>query len=85
MARLGGRYPRSLELLDRSRWHRPDIATKTGLMVGLGETWDEIVAVFDDVRRARQGIRPVESGPLVRSPYHAQEQNGAYAAAQRGR
>ena len=48
MARSGGRYPRSLELLDRSRRYRPDIATKTGIMVGLGEERDEIV---DGVRR----------------------------------
>ena len=50
MARSGGRYPRSLELLDRSRSYRPDIATKTGIMVGLGEEHDEILAVFDDLR-----------------------------------
>jgi lipoic acid synthetase len=36
MARSGGRYPRSLELLDRSGVC-PDIATKTGIMVGMGE------------------------------------------------
>ncbi len=115
MARSGGRYPRSLELLDRSRRHRPDIATKTGIMVGLGEEHDEILAVFDDLRRAGvsiltigQYLRPsakhatmvryyhpdefaalkraaldrgfvhVESGPLVRSSYHAHEQADAY-------
>src|SRR5690349_9126481 len=37
MARSGGKYPRSLELLDRSRRYAPSIATKTGIMVGLGE------------------------------------------------
>ena len=37
MARSGGRYPRTLELLDRSRATAPHIATKTGIMVGLGE------------------------------------------------
>src|SRR5918996_82106 len=37
MARSGGKYARSLELLDRARRYRPSIATKTGLMVGLGE------------------------------------------------
>ena len=42
MARSGGKYPRSLELLDRSRSYRPDIATKTGIMVGLGEEHDEL-------------------------------------------
>jgi lipoic acid synthetase len=117
MARSGGKYPRSLELLDRSRTYRPDIATKTGIMVGLGEEHDEIVAVFDDLRRVGvsiltigQYLRPsakhatmtryyhpdefaalkrialdrgfvhVESGPLVRSSYHAHEQADAYAA-----
>ena len=118
MARSGGRYPRSLELLDRSRQYRPGIATKTGIMVGLGEEHDEIVGVFDDLRRVGvsiltigQYLRPtpkhapmtryyhpdefaalkrialdlgfvhVESGPLVRSSYHAHEQAEAFAAA----
>jgi lipoic acid synthetase len=115
--RSGGRYPRTLELLDRSRRYRPDIATKTGLMVGLGEERDEIVGVFDDLRNVGvsiltigQYLRPsakhapmaryyhpdefaelkaialgkgfvhVESGPLVRSSYHAHEQADAFAA-----
>jgi lipoic acid synthetase len=117
MARSGGRYPRSLELLDRSRHYRPDIATKTGLMVGLGETPGELLTVFDDLRRVGvsiltigQYLRPspahakmvryyhpdefaelksiaegkgfvhVESGPLVRSSYHAHEQADAFDA-----
>jgi lipoic acid synthetase len=117
MARSGGRYPRSLELLDRSRQYRPGIATKTGIMVGLGEEHDEIVGVFDDLRRVGvsiltigQYLRPsakhaamtryyhpdefvnlkrialakgfvhVESGPLVRSSYHAHEQADAFQA-----
>ncbi len=116
MARSGGKYPRSLELLDRSRRYAPAIATKTGIMVGLGEERDEIVAVFDDLRQVGvsiltigQYLRPsmkhapmaryyhpdefanlkqealtrgfvhVESGPLVRSSYHAHEQADAYA------
>jgi lipoic acid synthetase len=115
MARSGGKYARSLELLDRSRHYRPHIATKTGIMVGLGEEIDEVVTVFDDLRRAGvsiltigQYLRPsqahaamaryyhpdefahlkrlalargfvhVESGPLVRSSYHAHEQADAY-------
>jgi lipoyl synthase len=115
MARSGGKYPRSLELLDRSRMYAPDIATKTGIMVGLGEHTGEILAVFDDLRRVGvsiltigQYLRPsmthapmtryyhpdefaalkrealargfvhVESGPLVRSSYHAHEQADAY-------
>ena len=115
MARSGGKYPRSLELLHRSRTYAPDIATKTGIMVGLGEHTGEILAVFDDLRRVGvsiltigQYLRPsmthapmtryyhpdefaalkrealargfvhVESGPLVRSSYHAHEQADAY-------
>jgi lipoic acid synthetase len=114
MARSGGKYPRSLELLDRARRYAPGIPTKTGLMVGLGEAFDEIVAVFDDLQEAGvailtigQYLRPtpghapmaryyhpdefaelkrlalargfahVESGPLVRSSYHAHEQADA--------
>src|SRR5215470_9236209 len=70
MARSGGRYPRSLELLDRSRHYRPDIATKTGIMVGLGETMDEIVTVFDDLRRV--GVSILTIGQYLRpSPKHA--------------
>ena len=120
MARSGGRYPRTLELLDRSRRLAPDIPTKSGLMVGLGEERDELVATIKDLRGVGCGIltigqylRPsaghapmsryyhpdefrdlkqvaldlgfvhVESGPLVRSSYHAHETADAYAAAAR--
>jgi lipoic acid synthetase len=118
MARSGGRYARTLELLDRSRRYAPDIPTKSGLMVGLGEERDELIATLEDLRRVGCGIltigqylRPsaahapmvryyhpdefrelkdialgmgfvhVESGPLVRSSYHAHETADAYAAA----
>jgi lipoic acid synthetase len=114
MARSGGRYPRSLELLDRSRHYKPAIPTKTGIMVGLGEDVDEVVSVLDDLRRVgvsiltigqylrptakhapmaryyhpdefatlkslalEKGFAHVESGPLVRSSYHAHEQADA--------
>src|SRR5205807_6880780 len=52
MARSGGRYSRTLELLDRSRRYAPDIPTKTGLMVGLGEEHGELVATMHDLRKA---------------------------------
>ena len=118
MARSGGRYSRTLELLDRSRRYAPDITTKSGLMDGLGEERDELVATIQDLRQVGCGIltigqylRPsaghapmaryyhpdefrdlkqvalglgfvhVESGPLVRSSYHAHETADAYAAA----
>ena len=49
-ARPGGRYDRALEVLDRSRTYAPSIPTKSGLMVGLGEEWDEVVATLRDLR-----------------------------------
>ena len=116
VARSGGRYNRTLELLDRSRRYAPDIPTKSGLMVGLGEEFDELVSTLRDLRgvgcqiltigqylqpsvvhlpMARYyhpdefanlkrialelGFGHVESGPLVRSSYHAHEQADAYA------
>jgi len=118
MARSGGRYARTLELLERSRRYAPGIPTKTGVMVGLGEDWNELVATFRDLRGVGceiltigQYLRPsaghapmvryyhpdefrelkaialelgfvhVESGPLVRSSYHAHETADAYQKA----
>jgi lipoyl synthase len=115
MARSGGRYARTLELLHRSRRYAPGIPTKTGLMVGLGEAHDELVQTLKDLRAVEtqvltigQYLRPsaghapmaryyhpdefaelkqialdlgfvhVESGPLVRSSYHAHETADAY-------
>jgi lipoyl synthase len=114
LARAGGRYSRTLELLDRARKYAPSIPTKSGLMVGLGEGWDELVSTLRDLRAVGvsivtigQYLRPteshlrmeryytpaefaelkrialslgfghVESGPLVRSSYHAHEQADA--------
>ena len=53
MARSGGRYARTLELLDRARRYAPDIPTKTGVMVGLGEEREELIATFQDLRERR--------------------------------
>ena len=117
-ARPGGRYERALRLLRRSRDIAPSIPTKSGLMVGLGEEWKELVTTLTDLRDAGvqivtigQYLRPspanlpmsryytpaefaelkrigrdlgfghVESGPLVRSSYHAHEQTQSYEAA----
>jgi lipoic acid synthetase len=117
-ARPGGRYERALELLERARRYTPHIPTKSGLMVGLGEQWDEVVATLADLRgvgcailtigqylspsashlpvtryyhpdefemlRAialNMGFGHVESGPLVRSSYHAHEQADSYERA----
>jgi lipoic acid synthetase len=49
-ARPGSDYANSLALLQRFKQRFPDIPTKSGLMVGLGETDDEILAVMRDMR-----------------------------------
>jgi lipoic acid synthetase len=116
------RYERSLELFRQARRLDPGTLTKSGLMVGLGETRDELVAVFEDLRGVdvdiltvgqylqptpahlpvvrywmpeefaelkeaalSLGFKHVESGPLVRSSYHAEEQVHGAAPAFRPR
>jgi len=113
-ARRGSNYGRSLRLLRRARETAPAIPTKSGLMVGLGETLEEVCSVLADLAAAgiaivtigqylrpsreqlpvarfytpeefaalrsegrRLGLRHVESGPLVRSSYHAHEQSAS--------
>jgi lipoic acid synthetase len=105
-------YERSIDLLRRAKELDADILTKSGLMVGLGERYDELLDVIrdlatvevdivtigqylppsqrhapldryympDEFARLKHdgealGIRHVESGPLVRSSYHAGEQH----------
>lgn len=48
--RPGAKYERSLRVLQRAKEIRPDLRTKTGLMLGLGETYEELLAVFGDLR-----------------------------------
>ena len=109
--RSGARYERTLTLLENAKRFSPGMVTKSGLMVGLGETMTELVDVFRDLagrkvdiltvgqylrpsrdhlpiarfytpeefaylkeEALRLGFRHVESGPLVRSSYHAHEQ-----------
>jgi lipoic acid synthetase len=50
--RPGARYYQSLRLLDRVKQRDPDAFTKSGLMVGLGETREEVLQVMDDMRIA---------------------------------
>ena len=70
MARSGGKYKRTLDLLERSRAYAPGIPTKTGLMVGLGEEIDELRQVFVDLRRV--GVSILTIGQYLRpSPSHA--------------
>jgi len=51
--RPGSRYYASLRLLDRVKEMDPEMFTKSGMMVGLGETNDEVLQVMDDLRSAR--------------------------------
>ena len=50
-ARPGADYQGSLELLRRFKASQPDIPTKSGLMLGLGEHEDEITRVMQDLRK----------------------------------
>ena len=52
LARAGADYQRSLDLLAAAAQTAPDIPTKSGLMLGMGETMDEIPAVMQDLRQA---------------------------------
>jgi len=111
VVRSGARYERTLRLLENAKKISPGMVTKSGVMVGLGETITELVEVFSDLGQRgvdiltvgqylrpsrdhlpiarfytpdefqylksealRFGFRHVESGPLVRSSYHAHEQ-----------
>lgn len=106
--RMGARYERSLELLSRARQMNPTIPTKSGIMVGLGESNEEVIETLQNMRKhgveiatigqylrpmpmnlpvlryvtpeefagfrragLAMGFQHVESGPLVRSSYHA--------------
>jgi lipoic acid synthetase len=111
VVRSGARYERTLRLLENAKKLSPGMVTKSGVMVGLGESMTELVDVFSDLaarkvdiltvgqylrpsrdhlpiarfytpeefaylkeEALRLGFRHVESGPLVRSSYHAHEQ-----------
>ncbi len=50
IARPGGRYDRALRLLRRAKEMDPSLVTKSGLMCGLGEEWDELVVAMGDLR-----------------------------------
>jgi len=48
--RPGAKYERSLRVLQKAKEVRPDLKTKTGLMLGLGESYEELLVVFGDLR-----------------------------------
>jgi len=111
LVRKGALYERSLELLRRAKHTHPDVPTKTGLMLGLGEEREEVLSTMQDLAAQgtdiltlgqylqptrehlpivryvhpgefaeykllgeQMGFKHVESGPLVRSSYHAFDQ-----------
>jgi lipoyl synthase len=111
VVRSGARYERSLDLLENAKKFFSGMVTKSGLMVGLGESTEELIEVFHDLgtrgvdiltvgqylrpsrdhlpiarfytpeefvylrdEALRFGFRHVESGPMVRSSYHAHAQ-----------
>lgn len=68
--RPGARYFRSLRLLESVKQLDPDVYTKSGLMVGLGETFEEVAQVMDDMRSA--GIDFITIGQYLQpTPKHA--------------
>jgi lipoic acid synthetase len=80
IVRTGGRYERSLELLDRARRYAPHIPTKSGMMVGLGEEWEEIAETLRDLRAAGvsiltigQYLRPSQANVPTTRYYHPDE------------
>lgn len=56
LARPGGRYDRALELLARARRLVPDGLTKSGIILGMGEEWDELLVAMRDLRRSDVNI-----------------------------
>ncbi|AWB45913.1 lipoyl synthase [Paenibacillus sp. CAA11] len=119
--RAKAKYRRSLELLERAKKMQPDIPTKSSIMLGVGEEWDEILQAMDDLRAVdcdiitigqylqpspkhlnvekyyrpeefadlkeeglKRGFSHVESGPMVRSSYHAHEQVKSAKSAKEG-
>src|SRR5881398_3976568 len=64
LARPGGRYVRALELLARAKRLDPGMVTKSGIMCGLGEEWDKLLAAMRDLRA--QGVDILTLGQYLR-------------------
>jgi lipoic acid synthetase len=56
LARPGGRYDRALQLLANARRMAPDGLTKSGIILGMGEEWDEVLVCMRDLRRSDVNI-----------------------------
>ncbi len=64
LARPGGRYPRALALLGRAKQLDPTMLTKSGIICGLGEEWDEVLVAMRDLRA--QGVDILTLGQYLR-------------------
>jgi lipoic acid synthetase len=89
--RPGARYYQSLRLLDQVKHHDPSIFTKSGLMVGLGESRTEIMQVMDDLRIAGvdfltigQYLQPTVKHAAI-GAFVTPEEFAEYAALARGK
>lgn len=78
--RARAKYDRSLEFLKRSKEFQPDIPTKSSIMIGLGETKEEIIEVMDDLRAhdvdimaIGQYLQPSKKHLKVQKYYHPDE------------
>lgn len=78
--RARARYHRSLEFLRRAKEMQPNIPTKSSIMVGLGETKEEIIATMDDLRANNvdimtigQYLQPTVKHLKVQKYYHPDE------------
>jgi lipoic acid synthetase len=56
LARPGGRYDRALRLLADARRMEPEALTKSGIILGMGEEWDEVLVCLRDLRRSDVNI-----------------------------
>jgi lipoic acid synthetase len=69
LVRSRAKYRLSLEVLAKAKVQRPDIVTKSGLMLGLGETENELFEAMDDLREA--GVQVLTLGQYLRpTPQH---------------
>ena len=68
LARAGADYQRSLDLLAAAAQTAPDIPTKSGLMLGMGETMNEILSVMQNLQKA--GCRMLTLGQYLQPTRH---------------
>ncbi len=80
LVRSGGKYPRSIGLLRKAKQLRPEMITKTGMMLGLGETKEEVITVMRDlvevdvsILTLGQYLQPTKNHLPIDRYYHPEE------------